>query len=111
MQPKGSRKFEGLWNDCPMLAFIEGKVRAAMLLPDEFRRTALDGVPPFSPGSAPSMVRRRQNLMHALHTVLNAFDRRCQKLIQMYSDVSVTGYSGFGLSTRIWVIRKPLGPR
>ena len=41
------KKLEALWSECPMLAFIAGRINAAMLLPDEFRRTTLVGVPLF----------------------------------------------------------------
>ena len=41
------QELEALWSECPMLAFIEGMINAATLLPEEFRRTALDGVPLF----------------------------------------------------------------
>ena len=36
-----------LWHECPMLSYIEGTINAAMLLPEEFRRTTLDGAPLF----------------------------------------------------------------
>ena len=42
-------KLEALWDDCPMLAFVEGAMNAAMLLPAEFRHTAIDS-PPLFPG-------------------------------------------------------------
>ena len=42
-------KLEALWGDCPMLAFVEGTMNAAMLLPAEFRHTAIDS-PPLFPG-------------------------------------------------------------
>ena len=41
------QELEELWSECPMLAFIEGTINAAMLLPDEFRLTTLVGVPLF----------------------------------------------------------------
>ena len=41
------QKLEALWTECPMLAFIEGRINAALLLPEEFRRTTLHGVPLF----------------------------------------------------------------
>ena len=42
-------KLEELWGNCPMLAYIEGTMNAAMLLPAEFRHTAIDS-PPLFPG-------------------------------------------------------------
>ena len=38
-------KLDRLWGDCPALAFIEGRMNAAMLLPSEFRHVASDSVP------------------------------------------------------------------
>ena len=42
--------FESHWQQMPMLAFVEGIINAAMLLPDEHRERALEAVPPLYPG-------------------------------------------------------------
>ena len=36
---------ESLWEQSPILAFVEGHLNAAMLLPDGFRKTVLDTIP------------------------------------------------------------------
>ena len=42
-----------LWPDMPALAFVEGHINAAMLVPDEFKSMTLDGVPLYQ-GISPS---------------------------------------------------------
>ena len=38
-------KVETLWSEAPTLAFVEGKINAAMLLPQEYRSRVIDDVP------------------------------------------------------------------
>ena len=38
-------ELEPLWDELPILAFVEGRLNAAMLLPDDFRKTVLDTIP------------------------------------------------------------------
>ncbi len=38
-------KLENLWEEMPRLAFLEGIINAAMLLPKEFRQEVLNGIP------------------------------------------------------------------
>ena len=45
-------KFEALWPGMPALAFVEGRINAAMLLPDDFRQMVFDDVP-FCHGISP----------------------------------------------------------
>ena len=42
------RKLENRWEEMPGLAFLEGIINAAMLLPREFRQEVLNGIPFFS---------------------------------------------------------------
>ena len=46
--------FEPHWQEMPMLAFVEGVINAAMLLPDEYRERALETVPIY-PGVTPTL--------------------------------------------------------
>ena len=41
-------KLDDLWNEMPTLAFVDGTINAAMLLPLDFRKEALNGVPFFN---------------------------------------------------------------
>ena len=52
--------FEALWPEMPALAFVEGIINAAMLLPDDHREMALKTVPIFQ-GVAPSLVAGAEN--------------------------------------------------
>ena len=47
--------FESHWQQMPMLAFVEGVINAAMLLPDEHRERALEAVPVYL-GVTPTLV-------------------------------------------------------
>ena len=48
------RGLESNWQDMPVLAFIEGAINAAMLLPDEYREMAIETVPVY-PGIRPNL--------------------------------------------------------
>ena len=48
------RGIESNWRDTPVLAFVEGAINAAMLLPEEYREMAIETIPVY-PGIRPNL--------------------------------------------------------
>lgn len=60
-------RLESSWSDVPTLAFVEGMINAAMLLPEDCREIALDTIPAY-PGITPNLGEKAKNYHARAHT-------------------------------------------
>lgn len=60
-------RLESLWSNAPALAFVEGMINAAMLLPEDCREIVLDTIPAY-PGIAPNLGEKAKNYHARAHT-------------------------------------------
>ena len=81
---------DGHWSEMPVLAFMEGQINAAMLLPDDFRGMVLDSLPLYT-GITPSQGADKEKY-HARATACfefasqNLLDLNDQRLIEVINN-------------------------
>ena len=87
--------FESHWQQMPMLAFVEGVINAAMLLPDEHRERELEAVPVYL-GVTPTLVAGAEKY-HARAVACFEFAEQSTK------DIADPDLAGLISDWRLWV--------
>ena len=72
-------RLESSWSDVPTLAFVEGMINAAMLLPEDCREIALDTIPAY-PGITLSLGEKAKNYHARAHTCFEYSDQTLKEI-------------------------------
>ncbi len=99
-------KLDDLWNEMPTLAFIDGTINAAMLLPLDFRKGAINGIP-FLKSVQPS---QGANPQHHHTRATGAFEFVGRKLA--HQDITGPHWAKAIADWRLWLrLMNPTGQK